>query len=137
MEKIFTKKLTKKGFTLAELLIVVAIIAILVAIAAPLYMGSMDQANEAVFNSNQRAIKSAGVADILLNWDKLTAAEKEAKTWYASATVTKGEIGQVTVTTTEPGTGAKEYKDWSEGGAIVATITKTDLATPTETVPAG
>ncbi len=135
MEKIFTKKLTKKGFTLAELLIVVAIIAILVAIAAPLYMGSMDQANEAVFNSNQRAIKSAGVADILLNWESLTEDAKKATTWYASAIVEKGEIKEVSVSTAKPDDAKDSYKDWKDGEKIVATITKTDLAAPTATEP--
>ncbi|MEG2851211.1 MAG: prepilin-type N-terminal cleavage/methylation domain-containing protein, partial [Raoultibacter sp.] len=36
----------KKGFTLAELLIVVAIILVLVAIAIPVFTGAMDSANK-------------------------------------------------------------------------------------------
>lgn len=37
MMKLMNKKLTKKGFTLAELLIVVAILAILVAVSIPIF----------------------------------------------------------------------------------------------------
>ncbi len=46
------------GFTLAELLVVVAIVAILVAIAVPVFSGSMNEASTAVENANQRSVKS-------------------------------------------------------------------------------
>lgn len=54
----------RKGFTLAELLIVVAIIAVLVAIVAPLFLGELNNAKEAVKKANIRAVKSAGIAYI-------------------------------------------------------------------------
>ena len=65
MKNILNKKLNKKGFTLAELLIVVAIIAILVAIALPLFFGALDNAKEQTFNANMRSLKAAGVSKIL------------------------------------------------------------------------
>lgn len=49
----------KKGFTLAELLIVVAIIAVLVAIAIAVFSGQMEKARRAVDMQNARAIQSA------------------------------------------------------------------------------
>lgn len=50
------KKLTnKKGFTLMEMLIVVAIIAILVAIAIPTFSGSLAKANAATDLANIRS----------------------------------------------------------------------------------
>ena len=49
------KKLNKKGFTLAELLIVVAIIAVLVAIAIPVFSGQLEKAREATDAANIRA----------------------------------------------------------------------------------
>lgn len=55
----------RSGFTLAELLIVVAIIAVLVAIAVPVFSGSMDSANEAVAISDIRSAKSEGVTKVL------------------------------------------------------------------------
>ena len=46
------------GFTLAELLVVVAIVAVLVAIAVPVFSGSLNEASTAVENANQRSVKS-------------------------------------------------------------------------------
>ena len=54
----------RKGFTLAELLIVVAIIAVLVAIAVPLFVGALGKAQEARDNANIRAVRSAAVVRI-------------------------------------------------------------------------
>ena len=49
------KKLNKKGFTLAELLIVVAIIAVLVAIAIPVFTGATNRAEVAKDIANVRS----------------------------------------------------------------------------------
>ncbi len=49
------KMLNKKGFTLAELLIVVAIIAVLVAIAIPIFTNQLEKSREATDLSNCRA----------------------------------------------------------------------------------
>ena len=59
------KKMNKKGFTLAELLIVVAVIAVLTAIAVPLFVGALDGAEEAVFNSNRDVVRSAGIVKVV------------------------------------------------------------------------
>ena len=55
----------KKGFTLAELLIVVAIVAVLVAISIPIFSGKLDKAKLATNQANIRAAKAAAVADYL------------------------------------------------------------------------
>lgn len=49
------KRLNKKGFTLAELLIVVAIIAVLVAISIPIFTAQLEKSRDAVTLSNIRA----------------------------------------------------------------------------------
>lgn len=59
------KKLNKKGFTLAELLIVVAIIAILVAIAIPVFSSQLDKTRAAVDDANARSIRSMAVAEAM------------------------------------------------------------------------
>ena len=48
-------KENKKGFTLAELLIVVAIIAVLVAISIPIFTSQLEKSRDAVTVSNLRA----------------------------------------------------------------------------------
>lgn len=62
MNKLMNKKLTKKGFTLAELLIVVAILAILVAVSIPIFTGQLDKARISTDKANLRAAKAAVVA---------------------------------------------------------------------------
>ena len=59
------KKLNKKGFTLAELLIVVAIIAVLTAIAIPIFNNSLKKANDAVDAANVRAAYAEVVTKML------------------------------------------------------------------------
>ncbi len=49
----------KKGFTIAELLIVVAIIAVLVAIAIPVFNKQLEKSRRAVDMANARSIQSA------------------------------------------------------------------------------
>ncbi len=49
------KKLNKKGFTLAELLVVVAIIGVLVAISIPIFTSQLEKSRDAVTLSNIRA----------------------------------------------------------------------------------
>ncbi len=49
------KKLNKKGFTLAELLVVVAIIGVLVAISIPIFTSQLEKSRDAVTLANLRA----------------------------------------------------------------------------------
>ena len=65
-------KNNKKGFTLAELLIVVAIIAVLVAIAIPVFTTQLEKSREATDMANVRSAYATLVADYLEN-----GAEKE------------------------------------------------------------
>lgn len=53
------KKRRGSGFTLAELLIVVAIIAVLVAVSIPIFTSQLEKARRAVDMSNARNIRSA------------------------------------------------------------------------------
>lgn len=97
----------KKGFTLAELLVVVAIIGILVAISVPLFTAQLGKARKATNEANLRAAKVAAVADYMTNDD---GAKADIKYSYdiAAGTVTKTEtvtgnevkIGAATTTST-------------------------------------
>ena len=55
------KLLNKKGFTLMEMMIVIAIIVILIAIAVPNFNNSLNSANEATDKANLKAAETAGV----------------------------------------------------------------------------
>ena len=57
------KKTNKKGFTLAELLVVVAIIAVLVAIAIPIFTSQLEKSREAVDAANIRAAYAEVMTD--------------------------------------------------------------------------
>ena len=58
-------KKNNKGFTLAELLIVVAIIAVLVAISIPVFTAQLEKAREATDAANIRSAYAEAMADAL------------------------------------------------------------------------
>ena len=65
MKNLRKKMNEKKGFTLAELLIVVAIIAVLVAVSIPIFTSKLEKSREATDVANLRAAKAAAVATYL------------------------------------------------------------------------
>lgn len=87
------KKNNNKGFTLAELLIVVAIIAVLVAIAIPVFTTQLEKSREATDISNVRSAYAEAMAAYMAD------GAKETKTATATAKQTRegwtGESGQV------------------------------------------
>lgn len=61
------KKLNKKGFTLAELLVVVAIIGVLVAISIPIFTSQLEKARQATTEANLRSAYAEASAALLTN----------------------------------------------------------------------
>ena len=57
--KLQTLKKKKKGFTLLELLVVLAILAILIAIAIPVYKNQKEKASITAHNANVRVLETA------------------------------------------------------------------------------
>ena len=57
----------KKGFTLMEMLIVIAIIVILVAISVPTFTGQLNKAKEAADAANYRAAKAQAIMEYMVN----------------------------------------------------------------------
>ncbi len=70
----------KKGFTLVEMLIVVAIIAILIAVSIPLVSSALEKARDAVDDANYRS--AAALGSIMYLTDPDTYATETEKVWY-------------------------------------------------------
>ena len=116
-----SKKLKKSGgFTLIEMLIVVAIIAILVAVSIPLVTSSLDKARKATDAANERAAKAAAVIEYMTNGKagtfyynaadgKLEAGEGDG---YGQCSTHKGGVIKVTINNTGEITELK----WTVGG---------------------
>ena len=86
------------GFTLAELLVVVAIVAVLVAIAVPLFSSSLTSADEAVQKANERSVKAEVTTGYLA--DGFDKTKYDGKVYYAND---KGDLtGPMASTETAP-----------------------------------
>ena len=86
----------KKGFTLAELLVVVAIVGILVAISIPVFTAQLSKARKATNQANLRAAKAAAVAEYLTDEDVSVSTNDGKAVYYtydiSAGTATKGDI---------------------------------------------
>jgi len=103
MKKMLKRLNSKKGFTLAELLIVVAIIAVLVAVSIPVFNSQLEKAREATDAANLRAAYAEQTA-ALLTWDGTsTIADIDVETKQSNkAWETAPDIGGVSVTSSGP-----------------------------------
>ena len=96
-------KKSKKGFTLMEMLIVVAIIAILVVIAIPTFTNALTEAREGADLANIRAWYAEEMLDVLLNDSTFGTYDGPALQAIADSNISySGTV--ITVTTAHNGT---------------------------------
>ena len=99
-------KSNKYGFTLAELLIVVAIIAVLVAIAIPVFFTELERSKDAADLANVRSAYAEASADLLV-----TSPGEDGSTVATSSILVKSSGGPHT------------YAGWSDGSYTIAGVT--------------
>ena len=131
LKKAAQKKLKKSGgFTLVEMLIVVAIIAILVVVSIPMVSSSLDSARTATDDANERAAKGAALVTYMSN------KETTEKTYCYDAD--KGTVGDGVDSCPNPynyGQGSK--KDTNTRTGHIHVKVKTDGTTEVTWVAAG
>ena len=109
-------KNNRKGFTLAELLIVVAIIAVLVAVAIPVFTTQLEKSRDATSVANIRSAYAEAMTEYLTG----------SKAGAATATVSKQAIIQTAQANSWSGEGANlPFTAPSDPGSITTKATKT------------
>jgi len=125
----------EKGFTLAELLIVVAIIAVLIAIAIPIFTSQLERSREATDKANLRSAYAEQMTAIL-TWDGTSTidpievtAKQTQENWQSDNNVEKTVIAD----------GINKYgveAECSTTGWNVTVDTATDTTAPTVVIEA-
>ena len=110
-------KKNKKGFTLAELLIVVAIIGVLVAISILIFTAQLKKARLATNKANARSALSAAMAEFIdaPEEDKAKTPNGDSKHMYFRYNTKTGQCTYLSVNTTSPGKG-KDYESFANIG---------------------
>ena len=107
MQELMNKRRNQKGFTLAELLIVVAIIAVLVAIAIPIFTTQLEKSREATDKANIRSAYAEASAELLDNesstFTKEVTAKQTAGNWQSNGDKATTEIGGMNVNASTSG----------------------------------
>lgn len=128
IRNVLNTKLNKKGFTLAELLVVVAIIAILVAVSIPIFTGKLNEAKKNTDAANMRAAKAAAVTEYLSNSKSKANEYYNAKDGKMVSTISdakkSGDAGN------EGYNQAKQGSVEAKAGVVKVTITDTDPENP-------
>ncbi len=137
-KRLMKMKEDKKGFTLAELLIVVAIIGVLVAISVPIFTAQLKKATVATNQANARSAKAAAVtayleegthsADLIISYNVATGASASETLTVAAGSAIDINIPSWNASTT--GAADATHKVWyvtvgKDSGAVTS-ISYTD-----------
>ena len=129
-------KSNKKGFTLAELLIVVAIIAVLVAIAIPVFTSQLEKAREATDAANIRAAYAQASIEALEGEKDVAYKVNLVQTGAGFEKLTEltkiGGVDITTLTTAKKGTPVYVTVKADGATATISTTAPTDGITVTD-----
>lgn len=92
------KKMNDKGFSLVELIIVIAIMAVLVGVLAPQFMKYVEQSRKATDIQNAEMIRDSVLADIADGFIKGSGANVDFVNYDATAPATNGSMASAIAT---------------------------------------
>ena len=131
-------KKNNKGFTLAELLIVVAIIAVLTAIAIPVFSAQLEKSREATDLANIRGVYAESAAASITDPDQthsatVTLKQTQAKWQTTGANIAGIAIGEDTWNVAKGGSVEVKYTHGSDGSGTITiggeTVPSTSIST--------
>ena len=135
------KKRGVKGFTLMEMLIVVAIVAVLIAIAVPIFTNQLENSREATDAANIRSSYAEVVASALTNPDKsftATVEKVQVQPGWTNPSLANRKIGGIAISEMNSKESTKIEYDKEDGSvkidgksAATSTVTSTDTSTET------
>lgn len=116
------KKMNKKGFTLMEMLIVVAIIAVLIAIAIPVFTAQLEKAREAVDAANLRAAYADVLSQVMMGKTSANAEviQKQTVSGWSDTTFTDQWPGNFSVDPPTSNSGSWTVTATSDGEVAAA-----------------
>lgn len=127
MTNLMKKRLNKKGFTLVELIVVIAIVAVLAVVGIPAIAGQVAKANQASVDANAKTIASQAQIMITENEVKGDTTRPADADIIKAAGVDSTKLDSIVITISGAGTAAAPYScDTVEvtKGKVVGTWTR-------------